>query len=244
MMQALSAANILKIWERGSGLRPFERALLVLDYGSPEHGRESSLDLSLGARDRLLFEIYRLSFGDTLDAYTECPSCQERLEFSLSCSEILQNDEAQEIPEHSSVNIDGLEFTLRPPNSRDAAAAAASDSVTAAKTLLLNRCANPARLADCAVDALPAATQTKIITAIAALDPQAELLMDLVCPACHGAWQGVFEVSDFVWAEIRTRAKRLLQQIDALARVYGWREADILALSETRRNLYVQMAVA
>jgi hypothetical protein len=243
MMQALSAANILKIWEQGSGLRAFERALLVLDYGCPEHGRESSLDLSLGARDRLLFDIYRLSFGDTLDAYTECPSCQERLEFSLSCSDFLNYDSEQKLTRQT-VFIDGVEFSLRPPNSRDAAAAALSHSVVAARQLLLTQCATPAADCNLVFDTLPESTQEKIAVAIAALDPQAELLMDLVCPACHGAWQGVFEVNDFVWAEIRTRAKRLLQHIDALARVYGWREADILALSETRRNLYVQMAVA
>ena len=63
-------------------------------------------------------------------------------------------------------------------------------------------------------------------------------------PACGGAWQGVLEVIDFLWAEIRTRARRLLQEIDALARAYGWREAEILALSDARRGLYVQMAMA
>ena len=29
-----------------------------------------------------------------------------------------------------------------------------------------------------------------------------------------------------------------------LARAYGWNEADILAMSETRRGLYVQMAIS
>ena len=91
---------------------------------------------------------------------------------------------------------------------------------------------------------MPTAAQAAIAAEIAALDPQAELLVDLVCPSCGAAWQDVFDTINFLWAEIRTRARRLLQHIDTLARAYGWREADVLAMSEARRGLYVQMALA
>jgi len=241
-MQALSPAMICNVWEQGAGLHPLERALLILDYGCPEHGREAILDLSLGARDRLLFDIYRRTFGEALEAYTECPACHERLEFSLSCAAFVNDDAARQVSTQC-VEINGIEFSLRPPNSRDAAAAAGSESLAAAKQTLLTRCATPVARIDHGVDALPESMQREIATAIADLDPQAELLMDLVCPTCGGAWQGVFEIISFLWAEIRARARRLLQEIDVLARTYGWREADILALSDARRSLYVQMAM-
>jgi hypothetical protein len=76
------------------------------------------------------------------------------------------------------------------------------------------------------------------------MDPQAEMLLDLSCPTCGHAWQAVFEIVTFLWTEIRVRARRLLREVDALARAYGWAEGDILAMSEARRGLYLQMALS
>ena len=242
MLRSLSPAVTLDIWERGSALHPLDRALLVLDCCFPEYNRETILDLSIGRRDELLFEVYRQTFGDLLEAYTECPVCHERLEFSISSSTVLNDVIARELPS-ACVNIDGIEFSIRPINSRDAAVAAAGESIAAAKKTLLARCATPVAGFEGTID-LPEPTQTAIAAQIAALDPHAELLMDLVCPACSNAWEGVFEIIHFLWAQIRSRARRLLQEIDALARVYGWCEADILNMTEARRSLYVQMALA
>jgi hypothetical protein len=36
------------------------------------------------------------------------------------------------------------------------------------------------------------------------------------------------------------KARRILQQVDALARVYGWNEAEILSLSQKRRQRYLE----
>jgi hypothetical protein len=36
-------------------------------------------------------------------------------------------------------------------------------------------------------------------------------------------------------------ARRLLREVDALARVYGWSEAAILALPATRRQAYLEI---
>ena len=243
MMHTLSSAMTLDLWEQGCNLHALDRALLVLGYCCPDHNHETLLDLSLGQRDRLLFELYRGSFGDALEAFTQCPECHERLEFSLSCGAFLKDGAARQAPAKT-VEIDGILFSLRAPTSRDVAAAAASATVEAAKNSLLSRCATPAAEVDVAMGALPERTQAAIAGQIALLDPQAEVLVELTCPACCGSWQGVFEVIEFLWAEIRARARRLLQEIDALARAYGWRETDILAMSEVRRGLYVQMAMA
>jgi hypothetical protein len=68
--------------------------------------------------------------------------------------------------------------------------------------------------------------------------------MGLSCPACRCEWQGLFEIATFLWAEVRARARRLLQEVDAIARTYGWSEADILRMTDARRQLYLQMAVS
>ena len=45
-------------------------------------------------------------------------------------------------------------------------------------------------------------------------------------------------------AELATQAKRLLREVHFLARAYGWREADILAMSARRRQAYLEMVGA
>ena len=38
--------------------------------------------------------------------------------------------------------------------------------------------------------------------------------------------------------------RRLLQEIDLLARTYGWTEGEILGMTDHRRRLYVGMALS
>ena len=75
-------------------------------------------------------------------------------------------------------------------------------------------------------------------------DPQAEVVLTFTCPACQHGWQALFDVGTFFWTEVASAARRLLREVDALARAYGWSEAAILALSPARRQAYMEMAEA
>ena len=70
------------------------------------------------------------------------------------------------------------------------------------------------------------------------------MLLDFDCPACRHRWQAVFDILTFFWTEIRREARRLLEHVHVLARAYGWREGEILALSERRRQAYLEMVGA
>lgn len=76
------------------------------------------------------------------------------------------------------------------------------------------------------------------------LDPLAEVLVDLRCELCGERWQALFDIVTFFWNELHARSRRLLQEIDLLARTYGWTEGEVLRMSEQRRGLYVEMALA
>ena len=242
-MRSFSAADLLDLWEQGMGLHAIDHALLVLRYACPEQAYEKLTTLSLGQRDALLFKVRRYIFGNRLDACTECPSCRERLEFALSCDALMGEEKIQE-GLVKTITVEGIEFALRCPDSRDAAAAAASENVEAAKRVLLARCAARTSISEPSLDTLPVSVQAAIAAELAAIDPQAEILLDFTCPACKHEWQSVFEIMTFLRTEMRARARRLLQEVDALARAYGWREADIFAMSEARRGLYVEMATS
>ena len=76
------------------------------------------------------------------------------------------------------------------------------------------------------------------------LDPLAEVLIDLRCELCGQQWQALFDIVTFFWNELHTRSRRLVQEVDLLARSYGWTEKEVLGLSQQRRGLYVEMALS
>jgi hypothetical protein len=76
---------------------------------------------------------------------------------------------------------------------------------------------------------------------MAEADPQANVQLAITCPVCSKHWQAGFDIVSFFWNEIDAWAHRLLQEVHTLASAYGWREADILAMSPWRRQCYLAM---
>jgi hypothetical protein len=89
----------------------------------------------------------------------------------------------------------------------------------------------------------PAVVET-LSRAMLEADPQAEITLALECPACGQRWQALFEIAAFLWNELAAQARRLLHEIDALARAYGWNEREILSLSAVRRQSYLELIEA
>jgi len=78
---------------------------------------------------------------------------------------------------------------------------------------------------------------------MAECDPQADVLIEMICPDCSHAWTSIFDISAFFWKELQAEAKRLLLEVHALAWAYGWSEGDILSMSAARRRSYLDMVV-
>jgi hypothetical protein len=232
----LSSADMLALFEQGTGLHVLDRALLVLAFGYPECAHDELVSLTLGQRDASLLGLRVSLFGDRLECLAECPACGERVELEVSCRDLLAT---RAEPGPSRVRIGALELTLRAPDSRDLAAVAALDGVEQASELLFARCVQGGGEV-----ALTAADRAALADAILAADPHAETLLALACPRCGGAWQPAFDIASYLWTEVAGEAQRVLREVDVLARVYGWSEADILGLSDTRRSLYVRMALS
>jgi hypothetical protein len=79
---------------------------------------------------------------------------------------------------------------------------------------------------------------------LAQADPLAEALLDFDCAACGHRWREPLDIAAWLWAEVEARARRLLYDVHTLAAAYGWREHEILSLSERRRALYLEMVQA
>jgi hypothetical protein len=239
-MQPLTAHQILKVWEAGLGQHPVERALTILQHACGGETIDALAELTVGERDRRLIEAREQTFGSTLDAYVECGACAERLEFSLTTDSIRT---APPTGSSGRLLIADVELSLRLPTSHDLRALRSCGSVEHAHERLVELCVvGPVRDGRAiAGDALPGNVVAAAAARLSALDPQAEVLIDLSCPACQGQEQILFDIAAFFWSEIAARAKRLLREVHLLARAYCWSEADILGMSPRRRECYLTM---
>jgi hypothetical protein len=237
-MRALAAADVLRVWESAHRYHPVDQALALLAAAEPECARDELAALPLGDRDRRLLTLRQLSFGDRLDGCSECPQCGAAVEFDLACSALRSGPHE---PEDRAVLVDDYTLRVRPLTSFDLAAAAGAADVAAARRVLLQRCVTSAQRSGAVVDtgALPESVSTAVAEAALAADPMAELLLDLACPACDHRWQAGLDIAHILWAEVAARAQRLLTEVHLLAQAYGWREADILAMSTARRAGYL-----
>ena len=231
-MRTLSATELLDAWERGLGQRPAERALTLLAAALPAISPDALNALSIGRRDAGLLAIREQMFGSSVTGLADCPNCSERLELTFDVSEI--ETPPASIPTESST-ASGVRFRL--PDSRDLLAVAGCADVESARAMLLRRC-----VIDRDADNLAEEDVEGVVSAMAEADPQADVQLDLSCPACRQQWFAVFDIASFLWTEVNAWAHRTLQDVHRLALAYGWREPDILALSPWRRQVYLEMA--
>ncbi len=248
-MHTLSAQEILRIWEIGSGQHPVDRALTILAAAFQQAPRDALACLSVGQRDSRLLDVRKLTFGTHLASFNECMKCQERLEFEFDVDDIRVAPGAECMDQEHTVMCGGYELHFRLPTSLDLAAIAGCSDVTAARILLVRRCVlrviqDGAEVDVGKSDGMPALSEAVIVALaaqMASCDPQAEVEIDLTCPACGLRWPVIFDIVPFLWTEICVQARRLLGEVHTLAWAYGWSEADILSLSATRRHFYLEM---
>ncbi|MBV9786844.1 MAG: phage baseplate protein [Chloroflexi bacterium] len=242
-MRGLSKQDLLQIWEIGLHQHPVDRALTILAAVLPALPWEELAALSMGQRDGYLLAAWEHTFGDRLESYAECPQCAERLEFPLSAAALRASAQPEEIEPVQGWTVNEYAIQFRLPNSYDLAAIVACADPARAHDLLLSRCVLEVTRdgQSIATDALPATMVSRIAERITVCDPLAEVLLNLECPACARRWQTQFDIAAFFWSELTATARRLLREVHALARAYGWREADILALSAARRQFYLDM---
>lgn len=235
-MQAFAAGALLMAWERGRNRHPIDRALLLFALAKPEMAAETLADEPLGRRNEALLRLRQATFGNRLRAYLDCSHCGQRLEFDLDIAALLATPSAAE----DTVEVDGLRFRL--PTSRDLARIVQDNGVDAAAIHLLRLCF--VQSLEAPEDATLELLVDRVETAMEQVDLCTDFALDFQCEDCGHAWTASLDIPGFFWEEIEARARGLLDEIHLLAHAYGWREADILSLSEARRAAYLQRVTA
>lgn len=88
-MRALSAGELLGVWERGLAQSPAQRALILLAAGMCDLPLEELVKFTIGERDACLLALREDIFGPHLRSLTNCPACAERLEFQITTPDLL-----------------------------------------------------------------------------------------------------------------------------------------------------------
>lgn len=230
----LPASILLDLWETGVAHAPAARpaALLAVSSGEP---LDATARLPLGRRDALLLQWFRENAGSRLEALTDCSQCGGLVELDFDTADIERPAGANG---PVTTDADGWSLSWRPPDTLDFCHAAGAGTADAARQVLLDRCLSVTG----GKENQPAPGH--LISKLMALaeDPQADVQLDLTCPACGAEWQAPFDIGAFLWARIESDALRLLSEVHELATACSWSEAGILALSPARRSAYLQLA--
>jgi hypothetical protein len=219
-------AELLRTWEHGQGLPPAARLLHLAG--------ENTADLPVGAAVAALLARHRAWFGPTLRGVADCPQCNTRLEIACDVDELLRTPVPG--PGVHSVAADGHRVQFRLPTVADLIAVESGLDEDVAALGLLDRC-----LVDAKADA---ALLAPVSERMAEIDSLGDAELALQCESCGAQFARGLDAGEFLWREIETRALRLLGHVHALARAYGWREADILAMSPARRQVYLDLVGA
>jgi hypothetical protein len=242
-MHALSASELLDVWERGQLLGPIGRGLELAAAACPPASEPETL--SVGRRDALLCELREYTFGPVVEAVSDCPDCGEKIELNFRLCDLGSIATSASLQDQDFVS-GNYTLRLRAPDSRDLARAAAVADPQEAWQLLFEGCVLVARHAEreIAPAELPPDVVAAAIARIAEADPGAEVLLAVTCPRCQVQSRVLFDILAFFWREIETFASRLLREVHMLASAYGWQESHILAMSAVRRRRYLDMVGA
>lgn len=240
----LSSIDMLNVWEQGLNKSLLHKALILLLAANPDLKPASILELSIGERDKALLLLREQLFGSKLVNTAVCPECSERIEWENTVSEVIASPH-DTLTKSSAFNfkLDSYEINFRLPNSLDLDAVIGENDLSNAQEELLLRCIVSAKLKRKKVltSKLPAKVLSALGQRIQELDPQAEISIALNCPECSHAWDVLFDIVSFLWAELNAWAERTLKMVHVLASSYGWTEQEIFNTSPVRRQLYLTM---
>jgi hypothetical protein len=238
-MRRLSNRQLLDIWERECG-QPAPLRALGFVAAALDCTLDEVMALPLGRRDYFLSSLQERLFGPELESVATCPQCQTELETRVTASEIWQE---QSSVKEWTLEVAGYRIALRAPDTAAVLDMSQCDSVAEARQLLLDSCVSATTEAGEGIPArvLPQPVVNAIDEALEAGDPQANIQLAISCQECGHSWREVLDIQSFLWSEIHAWAQRLLREVHAIAVAYGWSEAEILLLSEWRRQFYLGM---
>ena len=216
--------DLLSAWETGAEAPPAGRAVALgglIGGAVPDHE-------PVGRTNARLLRLHRELVGPRLEATVACTGCGDTLAIDLAVADLLGLEDAV-VDEPEPLVVGGEDRVVwRPPAHHD--------------LLLVEGGGADALLARCA-GAVDTTDRPRVVAAMAAADPLAEVEVEVGCPACGVSVVAEVDLPSFLWSEVDSRARTLLAEVDVLARAYGWSEGQVLDLSPQRRQHYLDLVL-
>jgi len=241
-MRALTATELLGAWEQGLSQSAVHRALTLLTLTNADAGPEWPAQLSIGQRDAHLLALRERAFGPRMTGLAMCPACGVQVQLDFTVADVRVAAPSISV-DPCTLSFGECDVFFRLPNSQDLQALPTPSDGRSSKRALLERCLLSARRngQEIPAEQLPEEVTTAISERMAEIDPEADVQLALSCPQCDQRWHAPLDIASFLWSEIHAWAVRLLRDVHTLASAYGWREAEILALSPWRRQAYLEL---
>lgn len=255
-LRPLSGRDEAFLSEEGRALLPAERVTALLERTLGHRCSNSAVTsefvrrLTVGDREALMLQLRRLTLGEKISCVISCPhaACGEQMDLDLKVADLLVPPYAHGSGETHEAFVEGggrrYRVLFRLPNGGDQedAAALAAEDLEAAVRLVVGRCVKSSTLADAAASgevSLPPDAVRALQTVMASLDEQAEIVLDLNCPACGHAFSLPFDICDYFQRELTRRGTDIYTEVHRLALHYHWSEAEIMAMTRARRHVYL-----
>lgn len=239
-MRALAGELLLTAWEQGAPENALCRAVTMLSIALPSHDREQLGALPITERNLLLLRLRRLSFGPLLSAFALCEHCGAELEFTAPVDELAARLEGHSPASPVAWSAAGRQYQLRSVTTADLLASLDMPDVSAAERCILSRClqVHPTP------EPVTLSTLPLLMEKFEELNATTELSYAIDCPACSSRRCLDLDIARFLWIEVRSAARRLLDEIHQLASAYGWSEQAVAAMAPRRRAAYLEMLSA
>lgn len=233
----MEAAALVAAWAAATEGPEALRGPALLAVATPDEDAWRSGPV--GRCDAELLRLRRAVLGDALQLTGQCPGCDEAVTVTLGVDRLLEVNPAGDV--ERVVEAGDLQATVRAASPEDLAAAATAGSPATAADVLLRRCARVATREGQPVTQLPTELREQVSEAMAELDPQADVTVDPVCPACDCRWTEDLDVGALVWTEVSAEARGLLYDVHRIASAYGWSQREVLELPQSVRQAYLEL---
>jgi hypothetical protein len=208
----------------------------LLDGTSADAEPLRAVDLTAADRDLLLAAVYERAFGDRIESTLTCARCGQPFDLHFSLRQLISaahaktsQSECRALGDGSFETSGGARFRLPTGKDELALAGMPPDEI---ESVLFQRCTQSSSWPE---------GQTNFEQLLEQVAPLLHLELIARCAECGHVHTVQFDIQSYVLNAIVAERRRLLLEINRIAKAYGWTLDEILSLSRSDRRQIVEI---
>lgn len=192
-------------------------------------------DLIAADRDGLLAAVYKRAFGDQIESTLKCARCEQPFDLYFSLNRLMESldepvpGEWKALGEGRFEAANGASFRLPTGADELAVSVLAPDEV---ESSLFSRCTESGEWPQ---------GRMALEELLEKVAPLLDLELVAPCAECNFVHTIQFDIQSYVLGAIVAERRRLLSEINRIARAYSWSLDEILSLSRSDRRKFVEL---